>query len=444
MIKRFSFVILFSCLLLTSACKPEKIYNAETFTLSNGLQVVVVENHRAPVVAYALWVKAGSADEVPGQSGVAHFLEHLMFKGTPTLKPGEYSRKMRSWGANENAFTSYDYTGFFATISKDKLENALALEADRLQNLAPPLDHVASERLVVIEERRQRTENDPRAIFFEKLDTKLYPDHPYGRPIIGWHNEMEQLDWPRSKSFIDKWYSPSNMALVFSGDITVAEARSLAKKYFMLKDYKVPAAHTLPDAQPLATREIVKGTDPLVEQPIYAQKFLAPNLTQDHKAALALLVIQDVIAGNAASRFYQSLVVEQKVATSVNVSYDPFKRSTSEIIIWAVPAEGVSFETINQKINEEVAALIQDGIPNEKIAESKKRLIESAAYARDSLMGPVMDIGRALSTGATLDDIEMLPVAIEGVTQKDIANALRLIAPDKGNITGWLEKGDAQ
>ena len=231
------------------------MFDAQSFVLPNGLEVVVIPNDRAPVVTSMVWIRAGSADEPWGKSGSAHFFEHLMFKGTPTVGPGEFSKTVRALGGNDNAFTSYDYTAYFESVSVENLERVLAMEADRMRNLDPPPDHFASERKVILEERRERTDNDPRARFSEQLRAALYVNHPYGRPVIGWFDEMEKLDWPTVKKFYDKFYGPNNAILVVSGDTNAEKLRPVVERVFgSLKPLDPVPSRKRPSVPPLTGR----------------------------------------------------------------------------------------------------------------------------------------------------------------------------------------------
>ncbi len=423
---------------------PDKVYNAETFTLDNGLQVVVIPNHRAPVVTHMLWYKVGSADEPQGDgvSGEAHFLEHLMFKGTKAIGPGKFSKLIRSMGGNDNAFTSWDYTAYYQSIAKERLPIVMAMEADRMINISPPEKEIAPEHQVIIEERRQRTDNDPKALFSEQMRSVLYNNSPYGTPIIGWKNEMPNITWAHAKNYHDKWYAPNNAILVVSGDVTLAQMKEYAGKYYGILPKKKIGDHIRPDVPKLSAPTFLEFHDPAVQQPVLLRAFIAPSFVQNKKDAYALQVLQNLISGGASTRLYQSLAVQQKIAVNIDMSYEDSNRGQGSIWIYATPAETVSLKKLESVIDLEFRSMIKEGIAKEEIEKAKERLIDSAAYARDSVMGPAMAIGQALASGATLDDVEYWPVRIAEVTPEDVTRVLKKYMdpdnPDYQSVTGYM------
>ena len=422
----------------------EKVFNAETFTLSNGMQVVVIPNHRAPVVTHMVWYKVGAADEPQGDgvSGAAHFLEHLMFKGSPAIPSGQFSKIIRALGGEDNAFTSWDFTAYFQSIAKEHLSKVMAFEADRMVNLRPPADQVTSELQVIIEERRQRTDNDPRSLFSEQLRAVLFNTSPYGIPIIGWKNEMPLLQWPHMEAYYKTWYAPNNAILVVSGDVTAAELRPLAEKYYGVLKYKEVPTHIRADIPDMPAAEVMTLHHEDVREPVFIRAWRAPGFLQNHDESYALTVLENVISSGSSTRLYQDLVVKQKLATSVDLSYDGDNRGSGSLWLYAVPAPGVSIEKLQTALEKEFSTLIGNGFTTEEINAAKNRLIDSAIYARDSVSGPAMVIGQALAAGATLDDVENWPQRIRGVrpdaVQTVLTKYLSPVSPAHQPVTGYL------
>jgi zinc protease len=445
-LRRIIFVFLFLTLPL-SARAQDKVFNAETFTLRNGMEVVVIPNHRAPVVTHMVWFRAGAADEPQGYSGIAHFLEHLKFKGTEKLAPGEFSKTVKKLGGNDNAFTSQDYTAYYQTISKEHLGTVMEMEADRMVNLAPPPEEVASEHKVIIEERRQRTENDPQAMFGEQMRSSLFVNHPYGTPVIGWMHEMQRLNWPIAKEFHRKWYSPSNAILVISADITAEELRPMAEKiYGAIQPVEVPKRERTSVPELKGERRIIyRHKD--IRQPYFERLILAPGYRQNPQESLALQVMEEAISGGPTTRLYRTLAVEQKVATGAGMYYRSDAWDSGEVGLYATPVEGIPLEQLEQAFEEELRLVVSDGVSEEELRQAKKRLKAKAIYARDSLSGPAMVMGRALTTGSVLEDVEQWPAKIDAVTLQQVNEvAKKYLDPDKGSpyVTGYLLPGEEE
>lgn len=420
-----------------------KVYNAEQFKLANGMEYVVIPNHRAPVVTTMIWYKVGAADEPRGLSGMAHYLEHLLFKGTATVKPGEFSRKVRALGGNDNAFTTQDYTAFHQSIAVTHLETMMRMEADRMVNTNPPPEDFKSERNVVLEERRQRTENDPRGYFSEQLRAMLFVNHPYATPVIGWGHELAALEWPEIKTFYQAHYGPNNAIMVISGDITAAQLKPLAEKYFGgLKPVDVPPRQwTSVPAMIVNPQLTLRHAQ--IQQPSFLRLYRLPSATQNRAESDALSVLSEILDGGAATRLYKSLVVDQKIAIGVGFSYDGLAVSDGTGWLSATPAEGVSLDVVEKALEKELRAVIKDGVTAQELAEAKQRMKDSAAFALDSLSGPAMSVGRARASGLALEDIEYWPDYIDKVTAAQIqAVAAQYLDPDdihkRPYISGYL------
>lgn len=413
-------IILAFALCLIPTISQAKVFNAETFTLDNGLEVILIPNHRAPVVTSMIWYKVGAADEKAGLSGMAHYFEHLMFKGTKTLKPGEFSRIVKKLGGNDNAFTGQDYTAYFQTIARQHLDKMLTMEADRMVNLDVPADHFKSEKKVVIEERRQRTENDPKGLFYEQLRSALFINHPYGTPTIGWMSEIKDYKWEDVKKFYDAWYAPNNAVIVISGDVTAKTIRPLIEKHFA----SIPAKKLPNRVRPSVpkaigeTKMILKH--PSIHEPSFSKIFIAPPFAKNKKDSLALQILQQILSGGPTTRLYKSIVVDQGKAVSAGFSYNPTALDYGTISLYGTPKGDTTLEELIALIEGEIQDIQINGITEKELSDAKKQLIDSAVYARDSLSGPAMIIGYEITTGSTLNDVEHWPEMIQSVTIEDV------------------------
>ena len=415
------------------------IFNPETFTLDNGLQVVVIENHRLPVVTEMVWYKVGAADEAPGETGLAHFLEHLMFKGTDKIKPQEFSKIIAKNGGQDNAFTTQDYTAYVVNVARDRLDLVLEMEADRMQNLKLSDDIVLPERDVVREERRTRIGNDPGSKLAEEMDATLYMNLPYHRPVIGWDHEIEQLSTEKALAFYHEYYAPNNAILVLSGDITAAEARPLAEKYFgSIPRRDVPGHRPAVEPPHYAAKRVILK-DAGVQQPQWTRSYLAPSYNQgETKDVYALQVLAELLGGSTSSRLYRSLVVHDKLAAGVYVGYEASRNYLGEFMIQATPQQGVAMEKVEAAIDAELAKILDSGVTPEEVAKAKKSLVAGAVYARDSLGAPARILGMALATGGTVDRVESWPDKIDAVTPDQVRDAALDVLREANSVTGEL------
>ncbi len=418
-------------------------FGAEEFKLENGLQVVVIPNHRAPVVTHMIWIKAGSADEAPGVSGMAHYLEHLLFKGTEKIAPGDYSKTIKTLGGNDNAFTGQDYTAFFESVSVDNLEKVMEMEADRMTNINPPPAHYASEKAVVIEERRQRTDNDPRAKFGEHMQSVLFVNHPYAIPVIGWMSEIEKYEWADVKKFYDTWYAPNNAVVVISGDITAAQFKPLAEKYYGTWQKKELPPRFRAEVPPANGETTLRLHDADIHQPVFQRMYIAPAERLAKKDARALEVLAEIMDGTPTTRFYKSLVVDQKKATNVGFDYSGTALDYGRITMAATPAAGVTPEEVGALMEAELHKVIEQGVTEAEVKGAIQRLRDQAVFARDSVQGPAMIFGNALTTGSTVQDVEAWPQEIAKVTAADVQAAAKKYLDSQNPwirppVTGYL------
>lgn len=439
-------------ILLLLVCAPaahaqeaarEKIFNAESFTLENGMRVVVIPNHRVPVVTHMVWYGVGGADEQPGQSGLAHYVEHLMFKGTETVPPGEFSKRVRALGGNDNAFTSQDFTAYFQSVAVEHLETVMTMEADRMNNLTFPGAEVDSERLVVLEERRERTENDPTGYFYEQMRGTLFMNHPYSDPVIGWLHETEALTRDNVMEFYNTWYAPNNAILIVSGDITAERLKPLAEKtYGALPAETVPERVWTQVPPLLATQRLVLH-HPSIQQPSFLRLYRVPGMRQNKQESLALDLLTSIMSDGQNSRLYKSLVVDQKLATGANMGYSGSAISDATLQISATPAEGVSLEQLEEAVDAELHKVANDGVTRQELTEAVTRLSDAYNFSRDSLQGPAMTFGHALITGSTIEDVEYWAYDIQKLTVEQINDvARRYLDPDDINkrpyVTGYV------
>ena len=427
-----------------SAVPPQKTFNAQTATLDNGLQIVLIENHRAPIVTQMVWYKVGGADEPPGKSGIAHMFEHLMFKGSKHVPPGEFSKKVRALGGNDNAFTSYDYTAYFQSIAADHLEEVMRMEADRMQGLDMPPNEFESEKKVVMEERRMRTDNDPSGAFYEQLGYSLFPHHPYGVPLIGWMREIAALGSDDAVTFYKKWYAPNNAVLVISGDITMAELLPMAKKYFgpLRANPELNAPRVRPQPADFTGQMRVTYSHPRIQQPQVVQIRRIPSVRLNKTDAYALEILEDIMGGGPTTRLYRALVVDQKIASNAGMSISNDSYDEGRGFVYATPLPGVPPETVQVALEQELRKVIAEGVTAEELKAAKDQITAQAVYALDSVTGPAMIFGRALTSGQSIDDVEYWVRDMQAITAADIQRAAKLyLDPDHTAlpvVTGYL------
>ena len=415
------------------------VFNPKTFTLKNGMKVVVIENHRVPVVNHMVWYKVGSADEGPGETGIAHFLEHLMFKGTKNRAPGEFSAIVARNGGQENAFTSTDYTAYFQTIAVDRLALVMEMEADRMTNLLITKKEVEPERLVVLEERRARVDNNPGAILSEHTNSALFLSHPYRNPVIGWEHDIKALTIDKILAFYKKWYIPNNALLVVSGDITLEKIKPLAKKYYGKIQAGPPVIRNRAKEPPQRAARRVVLKDKRVRQPVWRRTFLAPSLQWGKRTDVyPLEVLSNILGGGASSRLYRRIVVNTKIAVSSGAYYDGDNRGPGRFVFYASPRGDTSVEKLENSVAAEIADIAKNGVTQEEIQQAKGRMVSEAIYARDSLSGGARILGAALAAGLTVEDVENWPEHIAAVTKDEVQSAASALFNEKNSVTGIL------
>ena len=428
--------------LLLSAFVPAAqadLFNPRVFELDNGLQVVVIEDHRAPVVSHMVWYKVGAADEPPGKSGIAHFLEHLMFKGTEKIAPGEFSKQVARIGGQDNAFTAQDYTGYFQNVAADQLETVMALEADRMVNLRLAEEDVRTERLVILEERRSRTDNDPGAQLSEAARAAQYKSHPYGIPIIGWEHEMKLLSREDALDFYEKHYAPNNAILIVAGDVTPAQVRNLAERHYGVIPAREVALRHRPQEPPQLAARRVMMEDPRVRQPSLRRTYLAPSrASANSQHAVPLQVFAEILGGGTTSRLYRDLVVEQKLASSAGAFYRGVSLDATTFYLYATPVPGGDVAAVEAAMDKTLETALTTPITGAELERAKNILLAAAIYARDNLRSGPRIFGAALTSGLTVEQVESWPDQVEAVTIEDVMAAAAYVLDIRRSVTSIL------
>jgi zinc protease len=415
------------------------------FTLANGLEVVVIPDHRAPVVTHMLWYKVGSADETPGKSGLAHFLEHLMFKGTEKNPAGRFSRVVATIGGQENAFTSADYTGYFQRVPREELKQMMTLEADRMTGLVLSDDVVRPELNVVLEEQNMRVANNPNARLGEQMDAALFLNHPYGRPVIGWRHEIEQLDREDALAFYRRFYTPNNAILVVAGDVTPDEVRELVAQTYA----KVPrVAEVKPRLRPQEPAQEAARTvtlaDPRVTQPSMSRYYLVPAASKARPGeAEALELLVHILGRGSNSRLYQKLVIGEGIAVNAGAHYDGTAVDATRLSVYASPKPGVSLPQLEAAIDTVLGEVIANGVTGEELERAKSRMIADAVYANDNQRAMAQWYGAALATGSTVEQVRSWPDRIKETSAEAVREAARRWLDKRRSVTGYLVKETA-
>jgi zinc protease len=439
---KVKFLLLVAALVVATASAAHAGAEVSHFTLANGLEVVVVPDHRAPVVTHMIWYKVGAADETPGKSGLAHFLEHLMFKGTEK-NPGEaFSRQVAEIGGQENAFTASDYTGFFQRVPRNHLKEMMALEADRITGLVLTDDVVRPELNVVLEEQNMRVANNPAARLGEQMDAALYLNHPYGRPVIGWRPEIEQLNREDALAFYRRFYSPNNAVVVVAGDVTAEEVKADAEAtYGKIADRaEANPRHRPMEPQQEAPRTVTLS-DLRVEQPSMSRDYLVPSENSAKPGeSEALEVLANVLGSGENCRLYRGLVVEQGLALNAGANYSGTAVDYAKFAVFGAPRPGVSLPQLEAAIDGILAEVIAHGVSTDELDRAKTSLIAEAVYAEDNQATLARWYGSALAIGQTVEDVRAWPDRIRAVTAEAVQNAARTWLDRRRSVTGYLVK----
>jgi zinc protease len=432
------------CLLLLLILLPASALalnvDVKSFTLKNGLQVVVIPDHRAPVVTHMVWYKVGSADEPKGNAGIAHFLEHLMFKGTPKHPLGEFSRILRRNGAEENAFTTQDHTAYYQRVAKDRLELVMELEADRMANLTLRDQDVVPELAVVQEERRSRVDNEPTSLLVEQMDAALFTAHPYGKPVIGWMSEVMKLNRDDAMAFYRAYYTPANAVVVIAGDITLEEVRPLAEKYYGVLPNPVspPPRTRTEEPAPLAARR-VNMSDARVGIDLLQRSYLTPSFsTAEANEAAAIDVLTDILGGGVSSRLSKKLVIADKLAQEAGAFFSGDEMDYGKLIVYAAASPGSDLVRAEQAIDQVIAEIASNGVTEEELSLAKKRLRAELIYSVDAQSTLARLFGTALTTGNTIEDVLSYEDRLAAVTAEEVkAVAGKYLRPER-SVTGII------
>lgn len=411
-----------------------------SYTLDNGMQVVVIEDHRAPVVVHMVWYRAGAADETPGVSGVAHFLEHLLFKKTKNLEAGELSRTVAENGGTDNAFTSYDYTAYYQRVAADRLPIMMRMEADRMINLDLSEEDILVERDVIIEERNQRTETNPNALYREQANAALFQNHRYGVPVIGWRHEMSNLTLSDALDYYQKFYAPNNAVLIVAGDVMPEDVLALAQEIYG----QIPANVDLPERKrpvepPHFAPRRIEYVDERVSQPYVVRSYLAPERNSgDQRSAAALVLLADILGDGQASVLQRKLQFETQEALYASASYSGVSLDKTSFGIYIVPAADVTLLDAEAALDRAISEFLEEGVDEAQLARLKTQYRAAGIYAQDNVNGLANAYGRALTSGLTLEDIHAWPDILQSITSDEIIAAATQVFDLNSSVTGWI------
>jgi zinc protease len=412
------------------------------FTLGNGLEVVVIPDHRTPVVTHMVWYKVGSADETAGESGLAHFLEHLMFKGTKKNPLGRYSQTVSTIGGQENAFTTDDYTAFYQRVPRERLKTLMEFESDRMTGLVLTDEVVKPELQVVLEEQNMRVANNPGARLGEQVEAALYLNHPYGRPVIGWRHEIEKLDREAALAFYRRFYTPNNAVLVVAGDVTADEVKTLAEAtYGRVERVREIGPRVRPKEPVQEAARTVTLADPRVTQPSLRRAYLAPSAASAQPGeSEALDVLSSILGSGSSSRLYQTLVIDKDIALNVGAGYDGTALDYAPFQVSVTPKPGTTLPQIEAAMDAVLAEVIDKGVTAEELELCKNRLIADASYAQDNQTTLARWFGAALTTGLTVEQVQAWPDRVREVTAESVRAVARRYLDKRRSVTGYLIK----
>ena len=432
---KYPLPILFAALLSTAA-----FANPYETTLKNGLRIIVKEDHRAPTAVQMVWYRIGSIDEVDGHSGVAHVLEHMMFKGTPSVGPGEFNKRVAAAGGRDNAFTSRDYTAYFQQVPKEKLDEMMALEADRMRHLNVAPQEFAQEIKVVMEERRMRTDDNPQSKLFEQMNAVAFQAHPYRRPIIGWMNDLETMTAADSKAWYDTWYVPNNAYVVITGDVDHKAVFALAEKYYgPLEARPLPVRRQQIEPRQEGPRCVTVKAP--AELPILIMGYKAPVIRDIERDSdpYALEMLASILDGHDAARFNKKLVREDKVALSVGIDYDDTARGPGMLYLHGTPSEGKTVADLEAALRAEIARVQKDGVSEQELKRAKAQLLAGQVYKLDSMFGQAMEIGQIESAGLPYQQVDRMLEKLQKVTAAEVQSVAKKYFNDDALTIGLLD-----
>jgi zinc protease len=431
--------------LSTPSTAQDNARRISEFKLDNGMQVVVIPDHRAPVVTHMVWYRVGAADEPKGVSGIAHFLEHLMFKSTDKIPLGEFPKIVARMGGQDNAFTGQDVTSYFQRISKDRLETVMGMEADRMVNLRLTEKEVLTERDVILEERRSRIENNPAAILDEHMNASLFYSHPYSIPVIGWQHEMAKLSPADALAFYKRYYAPNNAILVVAGDVSEEEVKSAAERTYgtIPANSEVPAVRSRPQDPPYLVPRRVEYRDPRAGNASFHRTYVVPSYaTGKPGEAEALDLLVKIAAEGPTSRLYKRLVVKDRIASSTGGAYSGVSLDDGTIALYAIAASGVSLDKVEAAVDSVLDEIRQNGVTEAELERAKSGNLADYIYGNDNQATLARRYGWSLAIGRTVEQVNGWPDAISKVTHDDIKRAATLYFDLRRSVTGRLIPDD--
>ena len=426
--------------LLAASLSTAAFANPFETTLKNGLRIIVKEDHRAPTAVQMVWYRIGSIDEVDGHSGVAHVLEHMMFKGTPSVGPGEFNKRVAAAGGRDNAFTSRDYTAYFQQVPKEKLDEMMALEADRMRHLNVDPKEFAQEIKVVMEERRMRTDDNPQSKLFEQMNAVAFQAHPYRRPIIGWMNDLETMTAADAKAWYDTWYVPNNAYVVITGDVDHKAVFAQAEKYYgPLEGRALPVRRQQIEPRQEGPRSVTVKAP--AELPILIMGYKAPILRDIERDSdpYALEMLASILDGHDAARFNKKLVREEKVALSVGIDYDNTARGPGMLYLHGIPSEGKTVADLQAALRAEITRVQKDGVSEQELKRAKAQLLAGQVYKLDSMFGQAMEIGQIEAVGLPYQKIDRMLEKLQSVTAAEVQAVARKYFDDDALTIGLLD-----
>ena len=431
--------ILVPTVLALALCGPAVANPFET-TLRNGLRIIVKEDHRAPTAVQMVWYRVGSIDEVDGTSGVAHVLEHMMFKGTPSVGPGEFNRRVAAAGGRDNAFTSRDYTAYFQQVPKEKLPEMMQLEADRMRHLNVDPKEYAQEIKVVMEERRMRTDDNPQAKLFEQMNAVAFQAHPYRRPIIGWMDDLEHMTATDARDWYDRWYVPNNAYVVISGDVDHQAVFALAEQYYgPLEGRALPLRKPQTEPPQVGQRRVVVKAP--AELPMLVMGYKVPALrdVDQDREPYALEMLAAILDGHDAARFSKRLVREQKVAVAAGIDYDATTRGPGMLYLHGSPSEGRTVAELEAALRAEIARVQKEGISEQELKRAKAQLLAAQVYKLDSVFGQAMEIGQFESANLSYKLLDRNLERLQQVTATEVQAVANKYFGDDALTIGVLD-----
>lgn len=434
--KKYKLIVLSLIFSLVLGSAQAKLFGAQSFVLENGLEVIVVENHKAPIIKHMVWYKAGGVDEISGKGGSAHLLEHLMFRGTTNVPGHQFNDILEQNGAESNAFTSLDYTAYHQSLDISKLELAMALEADRMQNLNISEQDFNLERDIVYQERMQVIENNPSSAFSESYNQLLWAEHPYARPITGTREEIKNLQLQDVVDFYQKFYTPDNAVLVLAGDIDVATAKNLAQKYYgAVPKRPLGKKANFPELKNISAE--LKMQLPQINAERLVRTYVVPSYTTDKAATYNLMVLSKYLGDGDTSELYKSLVLDKKLALSVATDYDYSGRSFGRFSISALPADGVSMPTLNQAIDAEIKVALEK-FNLDELGKIKHKMLAGLVYLQDNPFEAANSVGTMVALGMSVEEIESHADNLQKVDYREVKTAAKKVFNQSRNIHGFL------